>query len=188
MNTMMGFTTKPPKRAVSTFHHAYGFGIRWSEHVGFDPGVMLTDLEADELADESLHLVEDLCKMAANHFQSSIAYTLYEPLATPSLAAFQHGWEFQRYFAIYSEKQQAQVRELADLYNALMKCSVHVYKSTQKADPAAELIRQSKTVKALYGGIHGQLKRTALDLTVQQRNLWEAIDQMILVKSPRVPS
>jgi hypothetical protein len=69
-----------------------------------------------------------------------------------------------------------------------MKCSVHVYKSTQKADPAAELIRQSKTVKALYGGIHGQLKRTALDLTVQQRNLWEAIDQMILVKSPRVPS
>ncbi|NCV70334.1 MAG: hypothetical protein EBW55_06425 [Betaproteobacteria bacterium] len=34
---------------------------------------------------------------------------------------------------------------------------MHVYKSTQKADPAAELIRQSKTVKALYGGIHGQL-------------------------------
>lgn len=188
MNTMMSFTTKPPKRAVSTFHHAYGFGIRWSEHVGFDPGVMLTDLEADELADESLHLVEDLCKMAANHFQSSIAYTLYEPLATPSLAAFQHGWEFQRYFAIYSEKQQAQARELADLYNALMKCSVHVNKSMQKADPAAEFIRQSKTVKALYGGFHGQLKRTALDLTLQQRNLWEAIDQMILVKSPRVPS
>ncbi|NDH33640.1 MAG: hypothetical protein EBX68_11510, partial [Betaproteobacteria bacterium] len=83
MNTTMGFTTNPPKRAVSTFHRAYGFGIRWSEHVDFEPGVMLTDLEADELADESLELVEDLSKMAANHFQSSIVYTLYEPLATP---------------------------------------------------------------------------------------------------------
>jgi hypothetical protein len=188
MNTLMSFTTTPPKRSVSTFHRAYGFGIPWSEHVAFDPGVMLTDLEANELADESLELVEDLAKMAANHFQSSIGYTLYEPLATPSLAAFQHGWEFQRFFAIDSEKQQAQVRELADLYNALMKCSVHVNKSTQRADPAAELIRQRTAVKALYGGIHGQLKRTALDLTVQQRNLWEAIDQLILVKSPRVPS
>ncbi|NDI23587.1 MAG: hypothetical protein EBY76_11155, partial [Betaproteobacteria bacterium] len=111
MNTMMSFTTNPPKRAVSNFHRAYGFGIRWSKQVDFDPGVLLTDLEAEDLADESLALIEDLSKMAANHFQSSIGYTLYEPLATPSLAAFQHGWEFQRYFAIYSEKQQAQVQD-----------------------------------------------------------------------------
>ncbi|NCV70335.1 MAG: hypothetical protein EBW55_06430 [Betaproteobacteria bacterium] len=87
MNTMMGFTTNPPKRAVSNFHRAYGFGIRWSKQVDFDPGVLLTDLEAEDLADESLALIEDLSKMAANHFQSSIGYTLYEPLATPSLAA-----------------------------------------------------------------------------------------------------